>query len=93
MELSGRSVFITGGAQGIGRAVTEALLSKGAKVHCPTSCLPACLPACLPIYLSVCSCNRVTRFYRKLKTIKGLVPEAGVGQKLEGTGVEVKVIF
>ncbi|KAK7116855.1 hypothetical protein V1264_002463 [Littorina saxatilis] len=32
MELSGRGVFLTGGAQGIGRAITTALLDKGAKV-------------------------------------------------------------
>ncbi|XP_076451652.1 15-hydroxyprostaglandin dehydrogenase [NAD(+)]-like [Babylonia areolata] len=32
MDLSGRGVFLTGGAQGIGRCVTAALLEKGAKV-------------------------------------------------------------
>ena len=65
MELSGRSVFITGGAQGIGRAVTEALLAKGAKVNCPSGyvlhlllCLsasgPVGLPVCRSVGLSVC---------------------------------------
>lgn len=56
MELSGRSVFITGGAQGIGRAVTEALLAKGAKVNCPSGYvlhLPLCLSASGPVDLSV----------------------------------------
>ncbi|CAG5114758.1 unnamed protein product [Candidula unifasciata] len=32
MELSGKVVFITGGAQGLGKAYTEALLEKGAQV-------------------------------------------------------------
>ncbi|KAK7491387.1 hypothetical protein BaRGS_00017365 [Batillaria attramentaria] len=32
MDLSGKGVFLTGGARGIGRGLTEALLSKGAKV-------------------------------------------------------------
>ncbi|KAL8615074.1 hypothetical protein ACOMHN_013608 [Nucella lapillus] len=32
MDLSGRGVFLTGGAQGIGRCVTTALLEKGARV-------------------------------------------------------------
>ncbi|KAK7474131.1 hypothetical protein BaRGS_00034660, partial [Batillaria attramentaria] len=32
MELSGKSVFLTGGARGIGRAMMQALLEKGAKV-------------------------------------------------------------
>ncbi|KAK7474106.1 hypothetical protein BaRGS_00034635 [Batillaria attramentaria] len=32
MDLSGKSVFLTGGAQGIGRAMMQALLEKGAKV-------------------------------------------------------------
>uniref|UniRef100_A0A0B7BGK4 15-hydroxyprostaglandin dehydrogenase [NAD(+)] n=1 Tax=Arion vulgaris TaxID=1028688 RepID=A0A0B7BGK4_9EUPU len=32
MELSGKVVFITGAAQGLGKGYTEALLEKGAKV-------------------------------------------------------------
>ncbi|KAK7465896.1 hypothetical protein BaRGS_00037548 [Batillaria attramentaria] len=32
MELYGKGVFLTGGARGLGRGMTEALLSKGAKV-------------------------------------------------------------
>ncbi|XP_076450028.1 15-hydroxyprostaglandin dehydrogenase [NAD(+)]-like [Babylonia areolata] len=32
MDISGRGVFLTGGAQGIGRCITAALLEKGARV-------------------------------------------------------------
>lgn len=32
MNLSGKRVFLTGGARGIGRGISEALLSKGAMV-------------------------------------------------------------
>ncbi|KAK7465889.1 hypothetical protein BaRGS_00037541 [Batillaria attramentaria] len=32
MDVSGKGVFLTGGARGIGRGMTEALLAKGAKV-------------------------------------------------------------
>ncbi|BFZ06973.1 hypothetical protein BsWGS_10011 [Bradybaena similaris] len=32
MDLSGKTAFITGGAQGLGKAYTEALLEKGAQV-------------------------------------------------------------
>ena len=38
MEVSGRGVFLTGGAQGIGRAMISALLAKGAKVSCLSVC-------------------------------------------------------
>lgn len=32
MELKDKGVFLTGGARGIGRGMTEALLAKGARV-------------------------------------------------------------
>ncbi|KAK7465159.1 hypothetical protein BaRGS_00037662, partial [Batillaria attramentaria] len=39
MDLSGKGVFLTGGARGLGRGMTEALLSKGAKFGAVDICI------------------------------------------------------
>ena len=59
MEVTGKGVFLTGGAQGVGRAIVQSLLAKGARVR--DHCVCVCVCVCMCVRQCVCLCVRVCR--------------------------------
>ena len=55
MEARSKGVFLTGGAKGIGRAILQGLLDKGAKV-CVCVCVYVCVFVCVCVSVRVCVC-------------------------------------
>ena len=59
MEVTGKGVFLTGGAQGVGRAIVQSLLAKGARVRDHCVCVCVCVCVCASVCVCVCVCVAV----------------------------------
>lgn len=96
MSLSGQSIIVTGGAGGLGLAITKALLTAGALVTvCDISesqldALAQSHPAALGLKVDVTSESDVTRLFSsaldKFGRIDGLVNNAGVMDRFDPIG-------